>query len=98
MVGVLDVGPGGARGKLSGDPAITTAAVALLNGWSDPLDLLSLDDDDYAIAVAVISEAEQLRAKRDKHFADYAAAKTANSLLPGLVKAIKRMLGQLFRG
>lgn len=60
--------------------------------------LLALDGPDYAIAVAVVSEAERMRAQRDKHVADYAAVKTANALLPGLAKAISRMLRNLFRG
>lgn len=97
MVRLLRGRPGGARGKLSGDPAVTTAAVALLNGWSDPLELLALEPEDYRVAVAVIQEAERLRAQRDRNAADYQAAKTANALLPGLVKAIRRML-QALRG
>lgn len=98
MVRLLDGRPGGARGKLSGDPAVTTAAVALLSGWANPLDLLALDPEDYTVAVAVIQEAERLRAQRDKQLADYQSVKTANALLPGLVKAIRRMLKALGGG
>lgn len=67
-----------------------TAAVALLSGWSDPLDLLALSPHDYALAVAVIAEADRLRDKRDQALADYVAAKTA-----GLTaQHIARMLRQ----
>lgn len=97
MVRLLHGRPRGALGKLSGDPAITTAAVALLTGWSNPLELLALDPEDYRVAVAIVQEAERLRYQRDKQLADYQAGKTANLLLPGLVKAIRRML-QALRG
>lgn len=94
MVGLLRRGPRGVLGKLSGDPAVATAAVALLCGWSDPLDLLALDADDYAIAVAVVNEAEKLRSQRDKAAADYQAAKNANLTAEGILRGLKRMLGR----
>jgi hypothetical protein len=71
---------------------VTTAAVALLSGWSNPLGLLALDPDDYRVAVAVVQEADRLRVDRDKHFAEYQANETARLLLPGLVKAIHRAI------
>jgi hypothetical protein len=80
---------------LSSDPAITTAAVALLTGWGDPLAFLALASDDYAVAVAVVKKAEELRFQRDKGNADYLAAKTGNAILPGLVKTIRRMIRAL---
>lgn len=98
MVRVLRRRAGGAGGKLTGDPAIRTAAVALINGWADPLDVLALDPDDYAVAVAVVAEADRLRADQAKALADYTAAKTANLLLPGLVKALSRLVKRLFSG
>jgi hypothetical protein len=47
--------------------------------------------------VAVVQKAEELRAQRDKGNADYLSAKTANLLLPGLTKNIRRMI-QALRG
>lgn len=60
----LGRGGRGAPGKLSSDPAIRTAAVALLLGWSDPLDLLALDPADYAIAVEIVRDAQKMDSDR----------------------------------
>jgi hypothetical protein len=48
--------------------------------------------------VAVTKKADELRSQRDKQLADYQASKTSNLLLPGLTKAIRRMIRAMFRG
>lgn len=61
------VGPRGpeSRGRffdrLADDPAVETAAVALLLGVSDPLAWLARDGVDYATQVAVVRKAAQIR-------------------------------------
>lgn len=98
MVRVQPRWGGGVRGKLSGDPAVTTAAVALLLGYPDPLGLLGLGRADYAIAVAAISKAADLKAEHETRLADYTAAQTANNLMPGLAKTIVAITRAMSRG
>jgi hypothetical protein len=80
---------------------VTTAAVALINGWGDPLDLLALDPEDFSVAVAVVREAERMRAEQDAAKAEASARLIARELLPGLakhssalVRAVARMLAR----
>lgn len=54
----------GGSGKLSGDPAVYTAGVALALGhwpFATPLLEMDTDDDDWTVAVAVIEQAHKLR-------------------------------------
>lgn len=88
MVRVQPERCGGARGKLSGDPAVTTAAVALLLGYSDPLGFLALERGDMGLAVAIVEKADELRAEQAKQLADYTANRTAFFLAPMLRQTI----------
>lgn len=101
MVRVQPGRVGGALGKLSGDPAVQTAAVALLHGWSDPLAFLALDGDDYAIAVAVVTAARDQRLEWDKQLADYQSShtgyETAVRIVPPLSKTFSRVLANVAR-
>lgn len=75
------------------DPAVRTAAVALVNGWGDPVALLALPPDDYSVAAAVVREADRMRAERDQAAADYLAQATASRVVDLLAKALRRGRG-----
>lgn len=98
MVGLQPLRRGGARGKLRGDPAVRTAAVALLTGHADPLGLLALERHDYATAVAVIEEAAELKSEYDQQLAEYTAARIAQQLIPGLSKTVLHAIARALRG
>ncbi|MFW6776069.1 hypothetical protein ACOACO_17430 [Nocardioides sp. CPCC 205120] len=68
-----------------------TAAVALLNGWADPMRLMRLSPDDWLIASSVVMEAQRLRTERDRALADYVAAHTARQTARPIVKALARV-------
>lgn len=72
---------GGDSGKLTGDPAIRDAAVAVLLGSDQRfgLDFLTLDDDERPIAVAVLNEVARMRTNET----DYLAHKIAKSTWGG---------------
>ncbi len=97
MVGLQPAGRGGARGKLSGDPVVTTAAVALLLGHSDPLGLLALERRDYNLAVTVVEKAAEIRSEYDQQLAEYTAAMTAKHLMPGL-RSVLQAIARAMRG
>lgn len=74
-----------------------TAAVALLEGYADPLGLLALDRHDYALAIAIIGRAQELRAQREKQVADYTAGQFARFLIPGLRKTLLAAIARALR-
>lgn len=82
---------GGRAGKLSSDPAVTTAAVALSLGYADPLSLLALDRHDFNVMVAAIEVARTMQDDYDTALAKYNAALTANYLAPIIVKALNQI-------
>jgi hypothetical protein len=57
---------GSVPGKLSSDPDVNTAAVALLLGHPNPLDLLGQHPSDFLLSVAVVRQAAKLDADRRK--------------------------------
>lgn len=85
----------GARGKLTRDPAVETAAVALLHGF-DPIQFLSYDPEDFAVAQAVLKHAQQKRADEIKWFADYVSARTAGLTSRSITRWFARALRSLF--
>lgn len=70
---------------------MVTAAVALTLGYTDPLGLLGLERHDWAVAVAAIKKADELRSERDQQLAQATAVMTANSLAPMLSKTIAQI-------
>lgn len=89
MVRVRRRADGARRGKLTRDPAIEQAAVALLHGiW--PLQFLGLAPDDYRVVAAVVNRAQRLVEEQAKALADYQAAKTAGLTTQGITRWISR--------
>ena len=70
------------------DPAVRTAAVAITHGL-DPMRLLALGGDDYAVAVAALQVAEELRSKRDAALLKAAAEGIARRTIERLVRALR---------
>ncbi|GAB3867389.1 hypothetical protein GCM10028801_41270 [Nocardioides maradonensis] len=90
MVADHERGPGqGAAGKLTSDPAVETAAVALLHGF-DPLQFLGYAPEDYDVAIAVLERAQKIRADELKWFADYVSGRTAGLTSQAITKWIAR--------
>lgn len=92
MVRVHDrPGPPGVLGKLTGDPAIKAAGVAISFGL-DPLRYLSLGPDDADIVDAALVEASRYRNQREAALADRTGAQTSNGVnvaVRNLVKAMR---------
>jgi len=91
------IGAGACLGKLSGDPAVEAAAVALLLGHSDPLQLLARAPNDYAIDAAILNRAAQLQADRARAQADYLAGQIARQVVPPLAKHLSRLVEALVK-
>ena len=82
----------GVLGKLTGDPAVTSAAVAVTFGIN-PLWFLGLAPHDYVVAAAAVAKAQELRDKQARGLADYQSSKTA-----GLTaRAITRWIARSFK-
>ena len=62
-----------------------SAALALLNGYADPLGMLTLHPHDWTVSIAVVRTAEKFRAEQRKSELDYLADRIASS--------VARMLG-----
>lgn len=90
MVRVRHRGPGArAAGKLSRDPAVQAAAVALLLGV-DPLTFLAQHPDDLAITAAVVQKAEDLRAERERALVEALSTRTAGLTAQAITRWIAR--------
>lgn len=88
---------GGARGKLSSDPAVRSAAVALLLGL-DPLEYLGLSPSDFQITSAVVEEAHRLRTEQMQQQADYVSARTAGLTAQAITRWLAKNIPRMFRG
>lgn len=92
MVRLLDRGPrAGVPGKLRGDPAVETAAVAASLGL-DPLRFLALGSDDAAIYAVALERATKIQADRDKWFVDAISTKTAGLTARFITRWLARAL------
>ncbi|RYZ32639.1 MAG: hypothetical protein EOP01_00540 [Propionibacteriaceae bacterium] len=67
-------------------------ALALLNGWGDPLDLVSQDPLRAEVGAAMVTEADRLAQKRWQQRADYEAVKTSGLTARRLLKGLSKML------
>lgn len=93
MVRVPLAGPrAGVRGKLTGDPVVTAAAVALLAGVSDPLGMLALAPDDARLMAAIVNEAGRLKAERERALIEYLARLTAGQTVSGVASIARSVL------
>lgn len=97
MVRVRHRAAGARRGKLTSDPAIGSAAVALLHGL-DPLTFLGLHPDDYRLTVAVVDRAQRLREDAAVALADRQAARTAGLTAQAITKWLGRALKAMSKG
>lgn len=98
MVRLRPAGPReGRRGKLSGDPAVQAAAVALLEGVGDPLGFLAAAPEDARILAAIVREAGRMRAEREQQLADYVAAKASNHVVSGFARIQGRFMKWMSR-
>lgn len=88
---------GPALGKLSSDPAVRSAAVALLLGI-DPLEYLGQAPADFEITTAVIAEAHRLRVEEAKQHADYLSARTAGLTAQAITRWLGKNIPRMFRG
>lgn len=85
-------GTAGVLGKLTRDPAIKAAGVAITLGL-DPLWYLGLDPGDADLVEAAMVEASRNRNSRDMALADRTAAQTSS----GVAAALKRLLPRRHR-
>jgi hypothetical protein len=85
----------GVRGKLTGDPAVQSAAVALLAGVADPLGFLALSPDDNRVMVAVVNEAVRIRDEHERALLDYVARATSGQTIAGIASVVRSALKAL---
>lgn len=98
MVGLHGLGDrSGVRGKLTRDPAVHSAAVALLVGVTDPLGFLATDPADWPIVRAVVIEADRIKAERERDLAVAVADRTAARTVAGVAQVVRRALRALRR-
>lgn len=82
----------GVRGKLTGDPAVTAAAVALIAGVSDPIGMLALSPDDGRLMAAIVNEAVRIRGERELAYLDYVARRTAGHTVSGVASIVRSVM------
>jgi hypothetical protein len=75
--------------QLTDDPAVTAAAVGLLNGHSNPLGLLALGKDDFTLALAIITKADTISLDRRKRELTY----LVDGIGHKVAETVGRMLG-----
>lgn len=79
---------GGPRGKLTGDPAIELAGVAVRFGL-DPLTVLGSAPGDLQVYTVALAAAARQRAEETKSYLDYLAGKTAVDTTTGFASVMR---------